>query len=337
MIEIKEITDKQSFSPKKKVWEDFLLTSPVNSFFQSWTWGEVIGENLWRLGVYDDGKLIGIAQINKVTARRGTFLHVRHGPVLKEWKEEYFLELLKYFKILGKQEKAWFIRISPQVSKDQKEFFRKYGFRAAPIQGQDAELAWVLDLEKSTDQLLAGMRKTTRYLVKKAKEMGVEVKEGKEEKDFKDFLELYQETVRRGGFAPHKALRDEWETLGKEGMARLYSASYQGKTLAAALIIFYGNQAVYHHSGGILGEIPANYGLLWHAISEAKKTGKKYFNFWGIAPQGNLYHPWKGFTLFKTGFGGRAVEYLHAQDLPLSKMYWLTWLIETIRRVKRGY
>jgi lipid II:glycine glycyltransferase (peptidoglycan interpeptide bridge formation enzyme) len=107
--------------------------------------------------------------------------------------------------------------------------------------------------------------------------------------------------------------------------------------LSAALIIFYNYQAIYHHSASIEQKIPVNYLLQWEIIKEAKKRGKKIYNMWGICPEDKRRHPWKGLTLFKKGFGGRIVEYLHAQDYPLSSFYCTTYIIECLRKYIKGY
>jgi lipid II:glycine glycyltransferase (peptidoglycan interpeptide bridge formation enzyme) len=80
-----------------------------------------------------------------------------------------------------------------------------------------------------------------------------------------------------------------------------------------------------------------NYLLQWEAIKEAKKRDKSIYNFWGIAPDTKRRHPWQGLSLFKKGFGGRLVEYLHAKDLPLSPLYFATYCYETLRKWKKGY
>lgn len=335
MISIKEINNK-------KVWEEFVLSQPINSFFQSWAWGEVekaIGYKIWKVGICDDDNLVGACQVVKVTARRGSFLHLRHGPIFETWKAQYFDALINYLKKKAQEEKVWFIRTSPLIEKNQRnqDFFKNRGFRSAPIPGQDAETAWILDVTLSEEELLSGMRKTTRYLIRKAEKLGVEVVEGKTENDFNVFFQLYQETAKRQAFVPHQGIRQEWEILGRQNLARLFLAECQGKTLASALIVFYGNQAIYHHSGSLETDIPASQALLWQAICQAKKMGKTVFNFWGIAPAGKPHHPWQGLTLFKTGFGGETREFIHAQDLPLSFCYWLTWTVETARRIRRGY
>lgn len=346
MISTKEINDK-------KVWEDFVLSQPQNSFFQSWAWGEVQEKlktqpaqggsklkTLWRLGVYDEDNLVGVCQVVKMTAKRGNFLHLRHGPIFKTWRASYFNILVNDIKKIAKNEKIWFLRTSPLIEKSPKnqQFFQKRGFRPAPIPGQDAETAWILDITSSEEEILRGLRKSTRYLVRKGKKLGVKVVEGKTESDFSAFFRLYQETAKRQAFVPHQGLREEWEILGSQNLARLFLAKYQGKILAGALIVFYGNQVIYHHSGASLeSDIPASHALLWEAICQAQKEGKPIFNFWGIAPASKPRHPWQGLTLFKMGFGGEMQEFIHAQDLPLSLFYWFTYLIETGRRIARGY
>ncbi|MBI5465149.1 peptidoglycan bridge formation glycyltransferase FemA/FemB family protein [Candidatus Gottesmanbacteria bacterium] len=334
MISIKEINDK-------KIWEEFILSQLQNSFFQSWTWGEVEAKikNVWRLGIYDKDILVGVCQVVKVTAKRGSFFHLRHGPILNPWKATYFDILVDYLKKLAKNEKVWFLRVSPLIEKSVKnqQFFQKSGFRSAPIPGQDAETAWILDITHPEEELLAGMRRTTRYLIRKAQKLGVKVVEGKVKQDFNVFFQLYQGTAKRQAFIPHQGIKEEWEILGRQGLTRLFLAKYQGKILAGALIVFYGNQAIYHHSGSLETDIPASYALLWKAIRQAKNEGKTIFNFWGIAPANKPRHPWQGLTLFKTGFGGEIQESIHAQDLPLSPLYWFTYLIETGRKIAWGY
>jgi len=104
-----------------------------------------------------------------------------------------------------------------------------------------------------------------------------------------------------------------------------------------AIIIFYGDTAYYHFSASVSGhnELPFSYFLQWEIIKEAKKRGIKHYNFWGIAPNSNPKHRFAGVTLFKTGFGGERVDWLHAHDLPVSPLYYLTYTFETCRRVLR--
>lgn len=327
----------------KTIWEKFLQSLKWQPFFQSWNWGEVqvrVGNKIWRLGVFDGQKLIGICLVIGIDAKRGRYLHLRHSPLLLNFPSQFdgFLaEILKK----AHEERCDFIRMSPLLERDTFDmgFFQKRGFRNAPMHNMDAENAWVLDLDKSEDELLSGMRKTTRYLVRKAQTLKLTITTTTSEKDFKAFMKLYEETSRRHQFVPHRGLVEEFTLFTKENQAKLFLAYYKKKVLAGALILFYGDQAVYHHgaSSDEYREIPGAYLVQWEAIKEAKRQGKKYYNFWGVVPAEKTHHPWQGLTLFKTGFGGRRVNFIHAQDLPLSLGYWKTFAIETLIRLKKGY
>ncbi|OGG26764.1 hypothetical protein A2960_01160 [Candidatus Gottesmanbacteria bacterium RIFCSPLOWO2_01_FULL_39_12b] len=341
MLQIKDIDNK-------KIWEKFITKNSPQSVFQSWNWGETIKkcqmsnvkcQMLWRLGVYDKDNLIGIAQVIKVKAKKGTFLHLRHGPVLSLWKKEYFESLFTHLKSLGKKENAFFIRISPLLpeSKDNRNFFRRFGFIHSPIHRMDGEVCWVLDLTKSEVELLSGMRKTTRYLIRQAEKLGVKIVKSTDLADIDEFLKLYDTTAKRHHFVRHTGIKEEFTEFLKDDNIMLFKGYYANKLLSAALIIFYNYQAIYHHSASIEQKIPVNYLLQWEIIKEAKNRGKKIYNLWGVAPNNNPRHPWKGLTLFKQGFGGKQLEYLHAMDYPLSIKYCATYLIEYLRKLYKGY
>ncbi len=56
---------------------------------------------------------------------------------------------------------------------------------------------------------------------------------------------------------------------------------------------------------------------------------------WGISKTETPEHRFAGVTLFKKGFPGERVDWLHAQDLPLTKKYWITYGFENLRRIAR--
>ena len=320
-----------------QVWDSFVKQHSPMALFQSWVWGEVVraeGHSVWRLGWYDGGILVAVAQVQKVTARRGTFLHVRHGPILSNQKKSLWNIVLSDLEALAKREKAWFIRVSPLlgITREHQQLYKDLGLRNAPIHAMDAELCWVLDLDKSEEEILAGMRKTTRYEIKRAQKLGVRIVK---ENNLNEFFELYEKTSDRQGFVRHTGIREEVKTFGDD--AAIFNAIFEKKILASAIILFWGDQAIYHHGASIPSKVSASYLVQWEAIREAKKRGKKLYNFWGIAPEDNANHPWRGITLFKKGFGGREMEFMHAQDYPVSPLYILPKTIEQIRKRFKGY
>lgn len=340
-MEIKEITSKI-------IWENFISQYSPSGLFQSWNWGETIikmqnskvkSQNIWRWGMYENNNLIGIAQIVKVTARRGSFLHIRHGPIFISWQKKYLDFFIKNIKLFAQDQKTIFIRISPLIANDieNKEKLHKYGFHDASIHRMDGEVSWVIDLGQKEEQILAGMRKTTRYLIKQAQKLGVKIIIKTEINEINEFIKLYEITSQRQHFVKHQSIKEEFETFSRDKQILLFEGYYQDKLLGAALIIFYNHQSIYHHSASIQQKIPVNYLLQWEVIKESMRRGKKLYNLWGIADDNNQRHPWKGITIFKKGFGGETQEFLHAQDLPISPLYFFTYSIETFRKIRKGY
>lgn len=328
MLKIQTVSDK-------KIWEKFLFSQPLQPFFQSWNWGEVqkkLENEILRLGVFDE-KLVGICLITEIKAKRGCYFHLRHGPLLSDFTKQFPRLLTEIIK-LAKEKKMDFIRMSPLL--EEKKFKK---FRSSPIHNMDAENAWVLELDKSEEELLKQMRKTTRYLVKKGEKSGLEVVMAKSPNELKTFLQLYEKTARKHGFVPHQGIKEEFEVFYKDSQAELFLAKFKKRIISGALVIFYGQQAVYHHGATDpkYEQLSPSYLLQWEAIKEAKRRGKKIYNFWGVVPPDKPRHPWQGLTLFKTGFGGHRVNFIHTQDLPLSPWYWKTYIIESIVRMRKGY
>ena len=188
-MEVREIQNKE-------IWENFLLGCEEKTFLQSWNWGEfnkLQGNKIWRFGIYENNELIGVVLINKLVARRGIFLSLPHGPVLKdkskELKKEVLTTLLNKLKIIAREEKASFIRISPPWKKNEENevIFKNLKFKDSPLY-LSPELMWELDINPSEEELLAGMRKTTRYLIRQAmKDKDIEISSSQNVEDLETF------------------------------------------------------------------------------------------------------------------------------------------------------
>lgn len=346
-MNIKKIEDKDK-------WEKFILDHKYNSPFLSWSWGEFeneMGNKFERFGVFREDKLIGAIPVKLVTAKRGKYLHIRHGPVFDFENNETWTQFFKFITKKANDEECWFVRMSPLIEQDKElkyvHIFSK--LKDSAMHNVDAEITWVKDLEKPDEKLLAEMRKNTRYYVRRAKRDGVEVIQADSKMHFEQFWKIYSDTVERQDWEAYSKdyIRKEWEIFSKNDEAEMLLAKYKDKFIAAAIILFYGDQAVYHHSGSLTKyrKIPASYRIQWEAIKLAKKRGKKWYNFWGISPlvmedgefKAQAGHPWEGLTFFKLGFGGQVREFVHAKDLPVSKKYFLTRMYDKFETWRRGY
>lgn len=337
MYAIKEINDKET-------WESFLSTASFYPFFQSWNWGEVqkkLGFPIKRIGLYDKrGKLLGVCLIVEVLARRGHYFHLRHGPILMSYKQEYLDIFFSYLYKEAKRKNVSFLRISPLVLPEiLRGYAKHYHFINAPIHNMDAEVCWVLDITKQEETLLKEMRKSHRYLIRKVENMDIKITRTTKIDDINRFIPLYKQLSQLKHFVPHKGVREEFEIFAKDDQMVLYLVEYQEQIIAGSLIAFVGNMAIYRHSASDkrFNHLSASYLIQWEAIKEAKRRGMQVYNFWGIAPSDKQNHPWQGLTLFKTGFGGERKEFMHAQDVPLNLLYWKTYLIESFTKKLKGY
>ncbi len=328
-------------------WNTFLLSVVPNTFLQSWEWGQVQkldGETVRYLGLFADDKHIGAGLVITVNARRGKFLLCPHGPIFlrDEDVKEYLGEFVEYCKNLAKQDGAVVVRIAPLLieTPEHKQLFSDFGFCPAPLHVH-AELTWVLDITPSEEDILSGMRKTTRHAIRRAEKEGVTVELSENPEDIARFFPLYETTRSRHDFVPFSEsfLRNQVEVFGQEGRALLAFAKYKNEDVTGAIFMKFGNTIFYHHGASkkLAPSVPATQLLHWETIRHAKQEGMTQYNFWGIARDDQPNHPFAGITTFKKGFGGTAINYMHAQDLPTSLGYWKLWLVEMIRKYRRGF
>lgn len=321
------------------VWDEFLKTQLWSPFLQSWTMGEVyrdIGQEPIRLEVRNGENIVGICQAILVPARRGKHLMVQYGPVIIEsCKHEAISTLIQELKKIAKDRGCSFIRISPFWPKEDAPVTP--GTVSAPLHLL-AEHIWFLNLQgKTEDDILKGMRPTTRNLIRRAEKEGVTVHKSP---DIDPFLHLHKQTHQRHKFTPYT---DAFFRAQSQRFApahcTLYVATYQNEPVAASVHMHFGGETSYHHGASSLTypKIPASTLLQWRAIQDAMKRGDRIYNFWGIAPPNIKKHPFTGVTTFKTGFGGELLELTPCMDIPLSKRYYCTRIFEALRRWKRGF
>ena len=242
-MDIREITDYN-------LWQSFFEENDSPSFLQSWEWGEVqqkMSYEILRLGIYKNNLLVGISLVIKIKSRRGNFLFIPHGPIFSRQSGIPPVAgqfLISYLKKLAKQENFSFIRIAPIVEDNpsNRKMFEDLSFKTAPIY-MHAERTWILDLNKTEQELLNSMRKTTRYLIKRSDRDGVVIEERTGEKAFDDFWRIYKETANREKFIPYslKYVKSEFEEFNKTKNALFLFGRVKNQTIgpvAAVLILF---------------------------------------------------------------------------------------------------
>lgn len=321
-------------------WQEVIKKYSEANFLQSPEYAktnEVLGYKV----ITEDFAGAGYAMMIVRNAKRGRYLEIPCGP-LTDWQDKNSTKnIFVKIKEIARKEKCVFVRIRPQLIKNAKnlEILAGLGLKKAPMH-LAAEHTVIIDLTKSEDELLANMRRQTRYEVRRAAKQGITVEKSNSEEIFKEFRKVQAETAKRQGFIPPnlKTLLAEKEAFG-ENITIYVAKTAESEAIAYGMIIKNGKEGDYYEAAStpLNRKLPGAYALLWQAMKDLKAERYERFNLWGIAPAGQPNHRYAGVTTFKTGFGGEVVEYVPAHDLVISKMGYMKDLIVEKARKKRRH
>lgn len=299
-------------------WEEKVGQFPSANFLQSWSWGEfqeLLGNKVIRVSSNDVA-----AQYYIVKSKFANFLYCPRGPVLSSSKQ--LSGLLEKLVNDAKENDADFILVEPPTNDESivLQLLEK-GFRKE-VSATQPENTSIVSLIPEIETIHSQIRKTTRYMIRKAVENKVEIKNYQDLSRWDDFVSLFTETTQRQKFTPHSLsyMKKQFECFEKSKNIKLYLSEANGQVLAGAIILSYAKTAIYLHAGSnSLGrDLGAAQLIVWTAIQDAKNEGNEFFDLWGIAPEDSENHPWKGITIFKNGFGGETVIYPGGFILPVN-------------------
>ncbi len=326
-------------------WDEFVTSHPEANFLQSWDFydfhqsrGNTI---VRRIATDEQGDIIAAYAGVVEAARRGRHLAIAGGPILDWGNLELVQAVFQDMREQGKNERCTFVRVRPQLERSESslKLMQQLGARSAPMY-LSVEFAGVLDLNKSEEELLAGMRQRLRRALRKAEKNGITVEKSTNPEDIHEFYQIQMQTAGRHGFVAFSEdfFLKQFTALAKHDEAVLYTAKYQGETLAQNFMIFYGNEASYHY--GVSSELGTKLSgaplLHMEAMRDARKRGIKRYNFWGIVEEDEVHHRFYGVSCFKRGFGVTELKYVPAHDLVLKPgKYVVTKLIEDVRKKVR--
>ncbi len=320
-------------------WQEIVDKFPEANFLQSPEYGkmnELIGAKV----INEDFGGKGYALMIVRNAKRGRYLEIPCGPLLnydnKEAREMVFERIAE----VARKEKCVFVRVRPQLENipSNLQILASLGLKKSPMH-LAAEHTVIIDLTKSEDALLSDMRRQTRYEVRRAIKQGIIVEKSRDEKVFREFHRIQAKTAKRQGFIPPnlKTLLAEREAFGEN--ITIYTAkTAEDKPIAYGMIVKGGLEGDYYEAASTIlnRKMPGADALLWQVIKDLKTEGYKRFNLWGIAPAGQPNHRYAGVTTFKTGFGGKIVEYVPAHDLIINKLgYFKNLVVEKARKKRR--
>ena len=204
------------------------------------------------------------------------------------------------------------------------------------IQPPDSTL---VSLEGTEDEILARMHQKWRYNIRLSERKGVIIKKYNGDSveissKIDKFYELTKETNARDGNASHAKsyYRDLILSSAKqlkEGKdvpeVNLYIAEHEGDEIASIVTLFSKTESVYLYgaSSNNKRNLMPNHLLQWTAMKDAKAYGSKYYDMYGMPPEGkDENHPMHGLYMFKANFGGKNIHRTGSWDVPLNAVYY---------------
>ena len=307
--------------------ENAKLTS-MATIFQTKEWEDFKLKTGWQ----KSWRIFNILILEKKIPLLGSMLY---APMLsrdqtKLSTEKIFLDEIR--KIAGDRNAVFFRMESDEASGGDIDP-TKSGYRKA-FEEMQPEHTLILDLTKSEDDILKQMKQKGRYNIKIAERYEIQI----DDCDVNDFHKLYAEMAKRHKITYRKLAYFEnlIDSFKNTDYVKVFGAKTKdGNLLASAIIVFYKDIATYLFGGSsdLEREKMATYKLHWEIIREAKKRGMKYYDFFGISPEGDEKHAWAGVSRFKKQFGGEYFTSLGSWDMVLSKSkYGLFKIAEKIRR-----
>ena len=325
----------------KQVWDGYVSRLNEANFLQSWDFYEfhkARGKKIVRRLVYKGSKIDGAYAGVVETARRGRYMAIAGGPLIDfsdgEMVSSVFSDIKEQGKVLG----CVFVRVRPQevLSDNILQVLSNQGLKKAPMY-LSVEFAGVLDLNKSEEEILAGASQGFRRKLRKAAKLDIEITADTSDDSIKEFCRLEKLHAERQKYVAFSSdfLKKQFEAFREGGEVLIYTAKFEGKTLAQNFMIFYGPEASYHY--GVSSELGTKYSAapLLHmaAMEEARKRGCTRYNLWGIVEPDEKSHRFYGVSEFKRSFGCEELRYTPAHDMVLKPLqYQKTKLVESARK-----
>jgi len=277
-------------------WDDLLLTNENYSFFHTSAWARVLSESYRYTPLYftaiDNSKLsalIPVMEINSfLTGRRGVSLPFTDycAPIVPD--EAQFNEMITRIIEYGKKARWKYI---------------EWRGGETYFQGIEPSLSYyghALALTPGEHEIFAGFRDSTKRNIKKAIKEGVDAKISNYSEALKAFYQLHCNTRKYHGLPPqpYSFFDKIYEHIISKEEGFVVLASYQKRTIAAAVFFHFGEKAIYKYgaSDKAYQHLRANNLVMWEAIRWSAQNGLQSFNFGRTEPEND------GLLQFKRGW-----------------------------------
>ncbi len=312
-------------------WDAFVETTPGGHHAQTSLWAEVKGSLGWdamRVVAREDDRIVGGVQLlTRKVSRFGAVAFAPRGPVLAVPDPHLLDAVVDAAMALGRERRIRYVKLQPPVDRpDLVDALEARGWAASAVEAAPSATVQVR-LDRSEEDILAGMSRSTRRGAKQSVKRGLAIRVGGAG-DLDALHGMIAATAERQGFHryPMRYYATMWRVFAERDSALLLLGEIDGELLAAHLYVGF-NDCVTAKAGGWSGQtrtgVRPNAALDWTAMRWGRERGFQAFDFDGITPSvaralaGGEDVPEAergGVSEYKLGFGGRAMVLPSAVD-----------------------
>jgi len=345
--------------PDDPAWDNFLAAHPAGQHLQSNGWGQLkarFGWQVLRIVAQEGQQIVGGAQIlTRSLPVWGRIAYIPKGPVVAPGRADVMEQLYDTIEQVAHAKQYLLLSIQPPVAEPvyltplRTRNFKPSHFDLTP------STTVLVDLAQSDDEILAQMRRSTRYNVRLASRKGVQVRERNQD-DLPLLYRWMEETAARDPYRYYSLAyyQEAWQQFAPRGMLKLFMAYYDDEPVAGMIVLAIGHWAVYKWgaASGQRREYKPNELLQWAAMQWSKAQGCRYYDLGGITPsvaqaliQDQELPDVKGTRIasFKAGFG-QIVTFPDPYDnIYIIRPRWLmrqavslAWKFKALRRLAQG-
>jgi lipid II:glycine glycyltransferase (peptidoglycan interpeptide bridge formation enzyme) len=274
----------------------------------------------------------------------GKYWYAAYGPTIKSQSD--YDEAVECIADVARSRGIAWLKVEPRLSDD---FTAKspqrinVGSKAKKTLGRaNPSRTIVNDLTLGEEELFKSMSSSNRNLIRRAtKKNDLKFTTSTDPKDIELFIKMEQSVRKRNNVEFHSKdyYQVQAQTLMPAGLMCLEIAYLDDEPVSTIVVYDFAGISSYIYAASLAPAFKSNANLMlaWEAIQNACKRGNSYFDFWGIAPENaGPNHPWAGFTMFKTKFGGRAIDYSGTYEIPLGPRYYLFRVLARLNRARRA-
>lgn len=322
-------------SVSKEALSKFVFENPNTSIFQTPEMGEVYRRNrrctpLILAAINEGtGEILASLLAKKLEEKSGflsTFSRhstVRGGPIFVDNEDDGITavsQLLKYYnKNIEKDtlySRIYPLNDTPQIT----PVIEKSGYRHEGWQN------FLINLNRPVGEIWKQLKKSRRYGINKAKKRGVTIEEIREKELIPIFYDLLQDTYKNKKIVLEDINNFEatFDILVPKNMAKFFMAKYEGRYIAAILILFYKGVVYDWYAGSSQKQedlaLCPNDLIAWYVIEWGANNGFHTFDFGG----GGEPSETSGWIKFKREFGGELVNYGRYTKIHKPKKLWFS-------------